>query len=310
MANHNHETTFSGENGLKLYYQNWHPQALARAVFVIVHGHGGHSGIFTRMVEYLIERNYVVYSFDLRGHGRSPGQRGYINNWAEFRADLRAFLKLVTSQEADLPLFLMGQSLGGTIALEYVLREANQLQGLILMSPALGLVGVTSWKLWLGKMLSHIWPNFALDTGLDLSAGSRDPEVIAANSRDPLRHSQGTARLATELLKTIDWIYAHARELQVPILILHGGADRVTVPESSRIFFERLILADKERLEYPGSYHELHNDLNYQEVLGDMWDWLNKHLSAKEQVEESKKNREDRGEEKDRKAGADSENDR
>ncbi len=295
MVNHNRKTNFLGENGLKLYYQNWHPQVVARAVLVIVHGIGGHSGIFTRMVEYLVQRNYVVYSFDLRGHGRSPGQRGYINNWAEFRTDLSAFLKLVISQEGDLPLFLMGQSLGATIALDYVLREANQLQGLILMSPALGLAGVSPWKLWLGKMLSHILPHFALDTGLDLSAGSRDLEVIAANSRDPLRHRQGTARLATELLKTIDWINAHARDLQVPILILHGGADRVTVPESSRIFFERLILTDKERREYPGSYHELHNDLNYQEVLADMWHWLNRHLSAQE-----------KGSKKNRKAGADS----
>ena len=83
--------------------------------------------------------------------------------------------------------------------------------------------------------------------------------------------------LATELLKTIDWVNAHAMELQVPLLILHGGADRVTLPESSRIFFERLTLADKERREYPDSYHELHNDLNYQEVLADMEDWINRH---------------------------------
>ena len=278
MKNQNWKGTFQVANGLELYYQCWHPQALARAVLVIVHGHGGHSGIFTRMVEYLIERNYIVYSFDLRGSGRSPGQRGYINSWAEFRADLKAFLNLVKIEEPDLPLFLIGQSMGGTIALDYVLREPNQLQGLILMSPALGLVGVPPWKLSIGKILSRILPHFALDTGIDLSTGSRDPRMVAAFAQDPLRHSQGTARLATELLKTIDWINAHATELQVPLLILHGGADRVTLPESSRIFFERLTLADKERREYPGSYHELHNDLNYQEVLADMEDWINRHL--------------------------------
>ena len=278
MKNQNCKGTFQVANELDLYYQCWHPQALTRAVLVIVHGHGGHSSIFTRMVEYLIECNYIIYSFDLRGHGRSPGQRGYISNWAEFRADLKAFLKLVRTKEPNLPLFLIGQSMGGTIALDYVLGEPNQLQGLILMSPALGSLGVAPWKLFIGKMLSRILPHFALDTGIDLSAGSRDPEVVAAFAQDLLRHSQGTARLATELLKTIDWINVHATELQVPLLILHGGADRVTLPESSRIFFERLTLADKERREYPGSYHELNNDLNYQEVLVDMEDWLNRHL--------------------------------
>jgi alpha-beta hydrolase superfamily lysophospholipase len=277
MTNQNREGTFQGANGLKLYYQSWHPQALARAVLVIVPGIGGHSGIFTKMVKYLIERNYIVYCFDLRGNGRSPGQRGYINSWAEFRADLKAFLNLVKTKEPEFPLFLIGQSMGGTIALDYVLREPDRLQGLILMAPGLGL-GVSPWKLWLGKLLSRILPHFALDTGIDLSASSRDPEVVAVFARDPLRHSQGTARLATEFLQTIDWIKAHGTELQVPLFILHGGADRVTLPEGSRIFFERLTLADKEIREYPDSYHELHNDLNYQEVLADIEDWINRHL--------------------------------
>ena len=277
MTNRNQEGTFQGANGLELYYQSWHPPALAKAVLVIVPGIGGHSGIFTRMVEYLLERDFIVYSFDLRGNGRSPGQRGYINSWAEFRADLIAFLNLVTTKEPDLTLFLIGQSTGGTIALDYVLREPYQLQGLILMSPGLGL-GVSPWKLWLGKILSRILPHFALDTGIDLNTGSRDPEVVADFAQDPLRHSQGTARLATEFLKTIDWIKAHDTELQVPLLILHGGADRVTLPQSSRIFFDRLKLADKEIREYPDSYHELHHDLNYQEVLADIADWLNRHF--------------------------------
>jgi alpha-beta hydrolase superfamily lysophospholipase len=270
------EGTFKGANELNLYYQSWHPQ-IARAVLVIIPGHGGHSGIFTKMVEYMLERNYTVYSFDLRGNGRSPGQRGYINSWAEFRADLKAFLNLVKSKEPELPLFVIGQSLGGTIALDYVLRELNQIQGLILIAPALGL-GINPWKLLIGKLLSRILPHFSLDTGIDFSASSRDPEVVAACAQDILRHNRGTARLATELLKTIDWIYLHVTELQIPLLILHGGADRVTLPASSRIFFEQLTLADKEIREYPESYHEIHNDLNYQEVLVDIEDWLNRHL--------------------------------
>ncbi len=277
MSNHHREGIFQGANELKLYYQSWQPRSLARASLVIVPGIGGHSGIFTQMVEYLIERNYSVYSYDLRGNGRSPGQRGYINSWAEFRVDLKSFLNLVTSKKPALPLFLIGQSIGGTIALDYVLREAPQLQGLILMSPGLRL-GVTAWKLWLAQLLSLLWPHLALDSGLDLGTSSRVPEIVAACAQDPLRHSQGTARLTTELLKTMDWIKAHGRELQVPLLILHGGADRVTLPESSRLFFEGLTLADKERKEYPDSYHELHLALNSQEVLGDMEDWLNRHL--------------------------------
>jgi len=269
--------TFQVENGLELYYQSWYPQASARAVVVIVHGSGAHTGILTRMVEYFVERNYIVYSYDLRGNGKSPGQRGHINSWTEFRADLNAFLNLVNSKEPNQDLFIIGQSMGGTIALDYILRESNQPKGLIVLSPALE-IGVSSWKLLIGKILSRVLPNFALETGLGFSAASRDPEVVAACEKDSLRHSQGTARLAAELLNTIDWIKTQAKKIEVPILILHGGADKVTLPRSSRDFFENLTLADKERKEYPDSYHELHNDINYLEVLGDIENWIQRHL--------------------------------
>jgi alpha-beta hydrolase superfamily lysophospholipase len=277
MKNNNCEGTFQGAKGLELYYQSWHPQGLTKAVLIIIHGHGAHSGIFGLMVEYLIEHNYAVYSFDLRGNGRSPGQRGYVNSWAEYREDLKSFIDLVKAKEAPQDLFLIGQSMGGTIALDYVLRESTQLKGLILLAPALGL-GVSSWKLLAAKILSGILPRFSLATGIDFSAASRNPKAVAACKEDPLRHSRGTARLATELLNTIEWIGASIAEIKVPLLILHGGADTVTLPQSSRIFFERLILADKERQEYPGSYHELHSDINYQEVLEDMEDWIQRHL--------------------------------
>jgi alpha-beta hydrolase superfamily lysophospholipase len=229
------------------------------------------------MVEYLIEHNYAVYGFDLRGNGRSPGQRGYINSFSEYREDLKSFVDLVKAKEPDLDLFIIGQSMGGTIALDYILREPLQLKGLILLAPALGL-GVSWWKLLAGKILSGVLPRFSLATGIDFNAASRDPKAVAACREDPLRHSRGTARLATELLNTIEWIEAHIRQIKVPLLILHGGADRVTLAQSSRVFFERLTLADKERQEYPDSYHELHSDINYQEVLGDMEDWIQRHL--------------------------------
>lgn len=275
ITERNREGTFLSADGLELYY-HWQPQAEARAVLVLVHGHGGHSSVFTRIVEYLSDRPYLIYSFDLRGHGRSPGQRGYINSWAEYRADLTAFLNLVKTQCPNLPLFLMGQSMGGTIALDYVLREQERLSGLILMSPALGL-GVSPWKLLMGKILSGVLPHFALNTSLDFTTGSRDPQMIAACAQDPLRHRQGTARLATELLQTIDWVNSRAADLSTSLLILHGGADRITPIQSSKEFFAD-VTCDKQMHEYPDSYHELQNDLDYQKVLADMEHWIEQHL--------------------------------
>ena len=101
--------------------------------------------------------------------------------------------------------------------------------------------------------------------------------MVAACARDSLRHRQGTARLATELLQTINWVNARARDLQIPLLILHGGADRITPLRSSQIFFQG-VTSDKEMYEYPHSYHELQNDLDYQEVLADLYSWIERHL--------------------------------
>jgi alpha-beta hydrolase superfamily lysophospholipase len=272
---------FSGVGNINLYYQSWHPNDKTQAIVVIVHGLGGHSGIFNNLVQFLCDRAIAVYSFDLRGHGRSGGQRGYINNWNEFRQDLRIFLQSIVTGERDLPLFLLGQSLGGTIALDYALHYPDNLQGAILLSPALK-VSISPIKSLLGQIFSRFIPRFTLDTGFDLAAGSRDPEVVAAYPLDSLRHTKGTARLATEFYQTVDWIEVNAVKLQVPLLILHGGADRVTMPQSSRRLFEIIPLTDKELREYPESYHELHNDLNYQEVFTDIENWLAKHRTVNE----------------------------
>ncbi len=271
------EGTFNGAGGLKLYYQSWHPSEQPDGVLVIVHGLGAHIGLFGNVVQHLISCGYAVYGFDLRGHGRSPGQQGYISSWAEFREDLGALLRLVEKQEPGCPRFLLGHSVGGLIALEYVLRSSGELQGVIALALALGEVGVSPLKLTLGRILSQVWPRFSLDTGIDHTAGSRDPAVITAYAQDTLRHTRGTARLVTEFFAAAAWIQDHAADLQLPLLILHGDADEVAPLEATSAFFDQVTFLDKEIKVYPGVYHEIHNDFNYQEMLADLEDWLERH---------------------------------
>lgn len=129
-----------------------------------------------------------------------------------------------------------------------------------------------------GSAVSAVCPRFALDTGIDLTVGARDRQLLNAYDRDPLRHRQGTARLMTEFFKTVDWIENHISELPTPLLILHGDADRVAFPATSRRLYERVNIADKELHEYPGLYHELHNDFDADLVLSDLVIWLARHL--------------------------------
>jgi len=272
------EGTFEGAGGTALYYQCWHPGGEPRGVLVIVHGFGEHSGRYANVVNRLVPRGYAVYAFDHRGHGRSPGQRGYVNRWEEFREDVRAFLDLVRGQEPGRPLFLMGHSLGGLIVLEYGLRHPQGLRGLVASGPALAQVGVSPLLLLLSRLLSRVWPRFAMDTKLDATAISRDQAVVEAYVNDPLVHSMGTARLGAEMNAAMEWVNAHAADLQVPLLILHGSADRLVPPEASRAFFERVALADKERIEYQGFYHEPHNDVGWEQAVADLEAWLERHL--------------------------------
>ncbi|MCC5642341.1 alpha/beta hydrolase [Nostoc sp. CHAB 5824] len=275
------EGTFQGVAGLDLYYQSWHLEGKVRAILAIVHGLGAHSDRYSNVIQHLIPKQYAVYALDLRGHGRSPGQQGYIKAWSEFREDLGAFLKLIQTQNPECPIFLLGHSLGGVIVLDYILRypqQASVLQGAIALAPSLGKVGVSPIRVLLGKLLSRLWPRFTLNTGIDMSAALRDQQILAAYAQDTLRHTLATARLATEFFATVDWVNAHAGDWQLPLLILHGGADRVALPAGSDIFYQRVSCTDKLRIEYPGAYHEIQSDLNYQEVMADLEDWLERHL--------------------------------
>lgn len=274
------EGTFTGAGGVNLYYQTWQPEGKVQAIIAIVHGLGAHSGLFHNAVEYLVEQNYATYAFDLRGHGRSPGQRGHINSWAEFREDLHTFLTRIQEQTSSCACFLWGHSLGATIALDYALRFPDSLQGLILTAPALGKVKVPPLKVMIGRMLSRVYPRFSLKVGIRNGSSSRDQQIITANAQDPLRHEYGTARLATEFFTTERWVERNAGKLQVPLLILHGSADKIAPSECSLAFFQRVTFADKERYVYPGDYHDLHQDINYKNVLTDFNNWLIKHLST------------------------------
>ena len=270
--------TFCGTNNVPLYYQSWLPLQPAKAVVVLVHGLGSHSSLFDAIVNSLLPLGYGVYGFDLRGHGRSPGRRGYIQTWAEFRQDVHRFHQVITTHHPTLPIYGLGHSLGAIILLDYALFYPHTISGLITMAPALQAAGVPPIRLAIGRILSWVLPQFTLNAGIDQRAGSRDAAVIQANAQDPFRHTKGTARLATEFLQTTRWIQQQLPTLQVPILILHGGADRVAMPAGSQLLFDRLPVIDKEYRCYPGAYHDLHRDLDANHVIADLVNWLDRHV--------------------------------
>ena len=269
-----HETTFRAPDGAELLRRAWRPADPPHAVLVNVHGLGDHSGLYPALADYFPPRGWALHALDLRGNGRSPGRRGHIPRWADYRADLGRFLDLVRAEEAGRPLFLLGHSLGGLVVLDYALAHPEGLRGVIAVAPPVGRVGTPSWLLGLARVLSRVWPTFTLETGLDLSGLSRDPTARDAVLSDPLFHRKASARLGAELLAAAAAVRRDAPHFPVPLLLLHGGADRMVMPEGTRAFWERVGQADKRYIEYPGAYHALFADLDRDRVLGDLEGWM------------------------------------
>jgi alpha-beta hydrolase superfamily lysophospholipase len=279
------EGKFPGVGGIQLYYQAWLPTGPRhRAVIVNLHGLGDHSGLYPNLGSYFPARGVPVYAFDMRGNGRSPGPRAYVRSWHEYRGDLHAFLNLVREREAEIPLFLLGNSLGGLVVLDYALRNPAGLAGVIAAAPPLGRVGVPPVLMALGRVLSRVLPRFSLEVGMDLTGLARDPAVVETVLADPLFHRRGTARLSTEVTAAIDRVQQEASDWAVPLLILHGSDDRMVPPDGSRRFFAKVGHPDRTFREYPGAYHGLFADVNYPEVLRDLEQWVDAHLSARTAV--------------------------
>ncbi len=278
---------FSGAGGIDLFRQWWRPAGgPPRAVLLNLHGLGDHSGLYAGLAEALPARGLAVHAYDHRGHGRSAGQRAYIRRWDDYLDDLAAFLAVASKDEPGAPLFLLGNSLGGLIALDFAIARMPgagasgkaQVRGVIAASPPLGAVGVPPVLMALGRVMSRIWPRFSLEVGMDLTGLARDPAIARELVADPLFHRRGTARLSTEVTAAIERVQRTAPLLQLPVLLLHGGADRMVPPDGTREFFARLTVTDRTLREYPDAFHALFADLDADVVLSDLAGWIEARL--------------------------------
>ncbi|MFM7676355.1 MAG: lysophospholipase [Synechococcus sp.] len=273
--------------GLPLYQRRWRGADSPRAAAVLVHGLGGHSGLFEPLAAALVAQGLWVFAFDLPGHGRSAGARGVLRSWSDYRLCLQQFLATQLPPAAvELPLLLLGHSMGGTVVLEALLADAppgegvrasplgRRLAGVVLSNPALSLDGVAPWRRRCGQLLSRLWPSFTLETGLPLALACRDPERLEAYRLDPWRHGRGSARLATELEAVCRRLQAAAHRFDLPLLLLQSGADAVTPPAAAERFFAALPPGASTWHGYPDSLHELFDDLDRQQVLADLALWI------------------------------------
>ncbi len=276
------EGEFTGERGVRIYYQAWRPEA-PKGVVAITHGLGEHSGRYQNVVGALVPRGYAVYALDFCGHGRSGGPRGHVHRFADYLADLDRLIDKARRAEPDLPVFLLGHSLGGLIALAYALERPGALQGVIGSAPGLRRrFEVPGYKLLLGRLMSGIWPTFSQRTGLPVDRLSHDPQVALAYVADRLVHDRATARWLIEFTRASEDVMARAGSLTMPCLLLQSGDDALIEQQSTIDFYNAIGAADRTLHVYDGFYHELFNEVGKERPLADLVAWLDTHLSGQQ----------------------------
>jgi acylglycerol lipase len=271
-------------DGTELVSYHWPVPGTPRATIALAHGMAEHAGRYQAFAAYCQAQGFELWSLDLRGHGRSPGRRLWIDRFDQYLDDADALLAAARRND-NVPLFLMGHSMGGAIAALYAVERAaalsRPLAGLVLSSPALAPGRqVPRWMLAMSHFMSRVWPTFPA-LKIDAKLLSRDPAIVAANLADPLvYHGAVPARAGAELLNAMTRIAAGRDTLRMPVLVFHGTADQLTEPEGSREFGAQAGAPDLTLTLYEGNYHETLNDIERERVLGDLFGWLRAHLPA------------------------------
>jgi alpha-beta hydrolase superfamily lysophospholipase len=272
------EERFIGSGGLNIFFRSWRPEA-PRGVVVIVHGFNAHSGQYGWVADQLTARGLAVYALDLRGRGKSDGERYYVEKFSDYTDDVATLVTMAKTREPGLPVFVLGHSAGGVVSCVYALEHQQELAGLICESFAFK-VPAPDFALAVLKGLSHVVPH-AHVLALKNNDFSRDPEVVKAMDDDPLiaNESEPTQTVAQMVLADAR-LEREFSLIELPVLILHGTADKATKPSGSQFFYDNAGSADKTLKFYEGHFHDLLHDLDKEVVMGDIQEWIGQRLSA------------------------------
>lgn len=262
-----------------LFFRSWLPEGSARAVLVVVPGFNSHSGYYAWAASGLAASGIAVCAIDLRGRGQSAGDRFYVENFADYVADVEALLAIAKARQPGLPTFLLGHSAGGVVACLVALRQGEQLTGLISESFAYELPA-PDFALAVIKGLGHLVPHAPV-LRLKNSDFSRDPGVVATMNADPLiAHEAQPSETLAALVRADEQLKREFADVRLPVLILHGGADRAARPAGSQHFYDRVGSRDKTLKLYPDAFHDPLNDVGRGEVLDDIVTWLDARIPA------------------------------
>ncbi len=261
---------------MNLFRHEW-PVDSQKLTLALCHGYGEHAGRYRHVAEALNRHSISVIAADLRGHGRSPGEPGRIERFADFLEDLDVIVARARERAAGGPVALLGHSMGGLIAFDWLLaRRHEDLVGVVVTSPFLGLPGRARVLAALLGPLSAVIPGLRAGVGFESADLSHDPGMIRAHAEDPLIRGEAVLRTITEARRAVRRVLRHAAELSGPLLLLYAGADRVVSADATDRLAGRLVMPDLESRRLPGLHHEILNESPEARgpLLEEIADWL------------------------------------
>ncbi len=264
------------QDGTGIFVRPWTPEGELKAVIVQVHGQGEHTERYQHVADYFNPKGYALLGFDHRGHGRSKGARGHIPSYESLMEELDIIMDKAKELYPDVPVILYGHSWGGNIAANYLIRRQPDVRGAILTGSWFELPDTqkpSAFMATLAKVMNVIYPAFAEENKIDVSGLSTDVKVQQKYTNDPLVHGKISAGAFVKSTKAAEYALANASKVNVPVLILHGGDDPVTASAGSKAFADAIGDAAELKI-YPGMRHEIHNEVEKQTVLQDMYDFI------------------------------------
>ncbi len=259
----------------ELYWQRWN-QDSPKACIALMHGYGEHSGRYHHVAAALVRAGFGVMAIDARGHGKSGGVRGHINRFEDFIRDLDQLISQ-TKKHFDVPIFVLGHSNGGLIALRHALTQRDDIVGYAVTSPFCGIKAhVPAVKALAGNVMSSIWPTLSIPTGLDAAAVSHRKDVVDLYRTDPLNLTNATARWFTETKAAQADLLVRAGSIEKPFLFLVAGADELVEPKAAEEVYHAMNSMDREFEVFPELFHEILNEDSWTEHVQHIAAWMEK----------------------------------
>lgn len=274
------EGHFKGFDQSELFFQTWTPEKV-RGTVLLTHGMAEHSECYNSLANRLADDGWQVFAWDLRGHGRSEGKRGYVRHVSDYVDDFANFYALVQKKSADLPFVFFGHSMGGLLTLRFLQIRKPEYTALALSSPALGLsVQVPKFKEILANVAIKWFPTITMHNEIKYTDLTRDEEMIRSYKADTLRHDKISPGLFLSMVETFAVVQSDAALIEKPVLMQISGEDRLVSADAAREFFEKMPNKKNQLIVYHDSLHEIFNDLDRDKVVSDLKNFINKYLGA------------------------------